>query len=497
MNKRQRKKRNKAVEERLRGENEKLRQECARLEKERVRLEQEQARLEKENARLQERLSKLEGRLGQNSRNSSRSPSSDPPWTPEPPPKPGSGRKPGGQPGHEGHQRALVPESEVSKIIAVKPAQCRDCGAALRGEDPAPHRHQVAEIPKIKPSITEYQLHALCCDRCNTITTAGLPQGVPSGAFGPHAVAIASLLTGFYRLGRRSAVEALGDLFGLPISLGSITACEEIASAVLAQPVSEAQAHVKEQSVKQADETSWFEGISRKRVWLWVAFTQQVTVFLIRASRGTDIAKELLGQTLGVLVTDRWCGYTWWPLRWRQLCWAHIKRHFQAFVDAGGQAGRIGQALLVEEKILFEWWHRVRDGTLARSTFRTYTIALRRRVKALLLQGSVCGHGKTQATCRELLKLEPAMWTFVRLAGVSPTNNASERAIRRGVIWRKLCFGTHSEAGSRFAERMLTVTATLRQQKRGVVDYVTSSIEASLRDERPQSLLPMTAAKVA
>lgn len=478
--------------------NRQLEKQVNALAEEVARLRQENIELRAENMRLKVRVSELEERLGQNSKNTSKPPSSDPPWRPPPPPKTRSGRKPGGQPGHKGHQRELVPEADVDEIIPVKPTQCRDCGAALHGEDPAPHRHQVAEIPKITPNITEYQLHALCCGRCNTVTTADLPPGVPCGAFGPHAVAITSLLTGFYRLGRRSAVEALGDLFGLHISLGSITACEQITSAVLAEPVAEAQDYVKGQPVKQADETSWFEGTSRTRVWLWVAFTEQVTVFLIRASRGTDSAKELLGQTLGVLVTDRWCGYTWWPLRWRQLCWAHIKRHFQAFIDTGNkEAGSIGQALLVEEKILFEWWYRVRDGTLARSTFRTYTIALRRRVKALLLRGSVCGHGKTEGTCRELLKLEPAMWTFVRLAGVSPTNNASERAIRRGVIWRKLCFGTHSEAGSRFAERMLTVTATLRQQKRGAVDYVTSGIEASLRGERPQSLLPRMAAKAA
>ena len=462
-----------------------------------ARLRQEKAELREENLRLKARVSELEERLGQNSRNTSQPPSSDPPSLAPPPPKTGSGRKPGGQPGHKGNQRELVPEAEVDEIIPVKPTQCRDCGAALRGEDPLPRRHQVAEIPQIKPRITEYRLHALCCGQCNTVTAASLPEGVPPGAFGPRAVAIVSLLTSFYRLGRRAAAEAMQDLFGLRMSLGSVTACERIASTVLTGPVLEAQAYVKRQHVKQADETSWYEGSARKTVWLWVAFTQEVTVFLIRASRGTDVAKDLLGQALGVLVTDRWCAYTWWPLRWRQLCWAHLKRHFQAFVEAGGKAGRIGGALLVEEKLLFEWWHRVRDGTLARSTFQVYTVALRQRVRALLRRGSICGHRKTQATCRELLKLEPAMWTFVRLTGVSPTNNASERAIRRGVIWRKLCFGAHSEAGSRFAERMLTVTATLRQQGRGVVGYVTNCIETSLRGERPQSLLPMTAAKLA
>lgn len=477
--------------------NRQLEKQVKALAEEVARLRQDNVELRQENLRLKARVSELEERLGQNSRNTSKPPSSDPPSLAPPPPKTGSARKPGGQPGHKGHQRELVPEADVDEIIPVKPTQCRDCGAALRGEDSAPRRHQVAEIPQIKPRITEYQLHALCCSRCNVVTVAGLPQAVPPGAFGPRAVAMVSLLTSFYRLGRRAAAEAMQDLFGLRMSLGSVTACERIASAVLTGPVLEAQAYVKRQSVKQADETSWYEGSARKTVWLWVAFTQEVTVFLIRASRGTDVAKDLLGQALGVLVTDRWCAYTWWPLRWRQLCWAHLKRHFQAFVEAGSKAGRIGGALLVEHKLLFEWWHRVRDGTLARSTFQAYTVALRQRVRALLRRGSLCGHSKTEATCRELLKLEPAMWTFVRLAGVSPTNNASERAIRRGVIWRKLCFGTHSEAGSRFAERMLTVTATLRQQGRGVVGYVTNCIEASLRGERPQSLLPMTAAKLA
>lgn len=402
-----------------------------------ARLRQENAQLREENQRLKARVAELEGRLGQNSRNSSKPPSSDPPSTPPPAPKAGSGRKPGGQPGHPGHQRELLPEADVDETIAVKPTQCRGCGAELSGEDPSPRRHQVAEIPKVKPRVTEYRLHALRCGRCKTVTTAGLPPGVASGAFGPRAMATVSLLSGFYKLGRRSAAEAMRDLFGLTMSLGSVPACERTTSAVLAEPVAEAQAHVKEQSVKHADETSWYEGSARKTVWLWVAFTEQVTVFLIRASRGTEVAKDLLGQAFGVLVTDRWCAYAWWPLKWRQLCWAHLKRHFQAFVEAGGEAGRLGQALLVEEKLLFEWWGRVRDGTLARSTFRVYAVALRRRVKALLRRGSVCGHNKTEATCRELLKLEGGLWTFIRVEGVSPTNNAAERAIRRGVISRR------------------------------------------------------------
>lgn len=457
---------------------------------------EEVARLRKENAQLKARIEELERRLNQNSRNSSKPSSSDPPWTPPKPPKPRSGRKPGAQPGHPAHQRELVPPEEVTKTIPVKPDKCEGCGAPLSGNDPNPHRHQVTAIPEIKPTVTEWQLHTLTCGRCQEETTAALPEGVPVGAFSPRTVAIASLLTGFYRLSRRTAEAMLFDLFGLKMCLGSVTASEQTTSAAVQAPVAEARDFVKKQNVKGADETSWYQGPQRSKVWLWAACTTWVTVFLIRPHRGTKEAKDLLGKAFGVLITDRWCAYLWWPLKWRQLCWAHIKRHFQEFVDAGGASARIGATLLKEQKQLFEWWRRVRDGPLARggplarSTFRVYVAPLRQRVRVLLQKGTTCGHGPTEAKCREILKLEPALWTFVRVEGVDPTNNCSERVIRPGVLWRKICFGTHSEAGSRFAERMLTVTCTLRQQGRNVVDYVTRCVEARQRGDTPPSLLP-------
>ena len=456
-------------------------------------LREENKRLRKENAQLKATIVKLEARLNQNSRNSSKPPSSNPPWTRPSSKKTSSGKKPGGQPGHEAHQRELVPPENVNEIFPIKPDQCRGCGAPLTGEDEHPHRHQVTEIPQVQPHITEYQLHTLACPQCHIETTALLPEGIPPGAFGPHLVAIASLLTGFYHLGRRSAVQAMQDLFGVRMCLGSVISCEQITSAALEPPVTEAQAYVKEQNVKNADETSWYEGVERKKVWLWVALTEQVTVILIRASRSSEIAKDLLGEVLGVLVTDRWTGYLWWPVKWRQLCWAHLKRHFQFFAEEGGKAERIGLALLDETKLLFQWWQRVRDGTLARSTFRTYVAPLRKRVVALLHEGTVCGHQKIEGMCLEILKLEPALWTFVRLAGVSPTNNAAERAIRSSVIWRKICFGTHSEAGSRFVERIMTVVCTLKQQDRNIVDYVKNCVEATMKGDRVPSLLPCAA----
>ena len=193
---------------------------------------------------------------------------------------------------------------------------------------------------------------------------------------------------------------------------------------------------------------------------------------------------------LGVVGSDRWSAYSFLSPLARQLCWGHLARDFQAFVDRGGESAPIGEALLVQVDQIFEWWYRVRDGTVKRSTFQVYISTRRGRVNALLRQGQGCAHPKTAATCWEIMKLEPALWTFVRKERVEPTNNAAERALRHGVLWRKSSFGTQSAQGSRFAERIMTVIATLRQQNRNVLDYLTTACEAALCGEAPPSLLP-------
>jgi len=432
------------------------------------------------------RLAALEARLAQTSQTSSRPPSTDPPGTRRRRRRP-SGRRPGGQPGHPGAHRALVPVARVSVLIPVTPTHCADCGRRLHGTDPLPVRHQVTEVPPMHPVVTEYHLHALAC-RCGTTTRAVLPPGVPAGAFGPRLQALAAVCTGVYHLSRRTTVELLRDLCGVPLALGSVSACEQAASQALATPVAAAHRFVQQQPVAHVDETGWRE--ARHRAWLWVAATATVTVFLVHTRRGVVAARQLLGPFAGILTSDRWTAYRRWPLRKRQLCWAHLRRHFAAFAELPGAAGRQGRALLAETDQLFAWWHRVRDGTLTRSTFHTYVRPLRRRVEARLWRGSQCRHAPTAATCRGILALAPALWTFVRVPGVEPTNNTAERALRPGVLWRKGSFGCHSPTGSRFAERMLTVATTLKQQHRNVVDYVTLACTAALRGEPVPSLLP-------
>jgi transposase len=133
----------------------------------------------------------------------------------------------------------------------------------------------------------------------------------------------------------------------------------------------------------------------------------------------------------------------------------------------------------------------VRDGTLTRRGFRqSYLGWTREEVATLLGRGAGCGCAATAGVCRELLAVEPALYTFAAVEGVEPTNNAAERALRHAVCWRKTSYGTDSAGGSRFVERVLTVVATCRQQGRDVLEYLTRTCDATVRHQSPPSLLP-------
>jgi transposase len=438
---------------------------------------------------FERRIAELEERLNKNSTNSSRPPSSDPPSVKRRPPAPPSGKKRGGQSGHSRHARPLVPPEQLRQVIDCKPPGCRWCGDPLAGDDPEPLRHQVAELPPVLPVVDEYRLHRLTCPRCRTTTCATLPPGVPAGAFGPRLRAVLSVLAGAYRLGKRPIRQLAFDLLGLSISIGMISRLERQAAAELGAPIEELREHVRNAAVAHIDETSWWQGPDK--AWLWGAVTKWVTVFTIATSRGADVARDILGSDRRkVVISDRFKSYGW--IKRRQYCWAHLDRDFQAMIDRGGEAAEVGRLLLGHSERLFDWWHRVRDGTMARATLRCYVDFMRSSFRADLRRGLDCGCAKTAGTCRELLAGETHLWTFVRVVGVEPTNNDAERALRHGVIYRKLSGGTESETGSRFVERMLSVVATCRQQDINVLDYLTRCYQAHLDGKPAPSLLPST-----
>src|SRR3954467_12099875 len=438
---------------------------------------------------LEQRIADLEERLGKNSTNSSKPPSTDPPSVKRRPPAPASGKKRGGQPGHRRKARSLVPPEQLRQVFECKPPRSRWGKAALAGDAPEPIRHQVAEVPPVLPVVDEYRLHRLKCPRCRTSTCATLPPGVPQGAFGPRLRAILSVMAGAYRLGKRPIRQLAFDLLGLSISVGMICRLERQSADELEAPVEELRDHARRAAVAHIDETSWWQG--RDKMWLWTAVTRLVTVFTIAPSRGADVAKGILGTETGkVVISDRLKSYSW--IKRRQFCWAHLNRDFQAMVDRGGESAEVGRLLLGHSERLFDWWHRVRDGTMARATLRSQVAMIRFSFREDLRRGVKCGGPKTAGTCRELLAGESHLWTFVRVEGVEPTNNDAERALRHGVIYRKLSGGTDSESGSRFVERILSVVATCRQQEVNVLDYLTRCYQANLDGQAAPSLLPMT-----
>lgn len=435
-------------------------------------------------------MQELQARLAANSSNSSQPPSSDPPGAaPTRKPATPSGLRRGGQPGHPKHERRLLPPERVTQTTTLLPATCRCCGKALHGLDPAPYQHQVVDIPPLLAQAHDFWLHSLPCEDCQISTRAVLPAGVPAGCFGPRLQAMIAVCSGQYHLSKRMIAEMMGDFFDADLSLGSVANIQADTSAALAAPVAEAAAHVREQPIQHADETGWTE--ARKRAWLWVVVVSQVAVFLLDRSRGAQVARRLLGQSRqGILVSDRWSAYNWIPVEQRQLCWAHLLRHFKGFADYGEPARRIGNDLLACGKRMFDHWHRLRDGTLGRADFQQLMVPLSGEMLDLLREGGRCDAPTVAGRCREILKLEGALFTFVRVAGVEPTNNTAERAIRPAVLWRKGSFGTDSEQGSRFVERILTVVSTLRMQQRNVLDYVTGACQAHLNDQPAPTLLP-------
>lgn len=460
----------------------------AELETENTALRTQVTELQALVADLQRTVTELKARLDQDSSNSSRPPSSDPPWAKKPNKDKKKKRRRGGQPGHKGHSRSLVPVEEVNHLITHVPSGCEKCGSTTGAVTPEPRRHQVWDLPPVKPEVTEHQCFAVDC-ACGHRTWAKLPRSVPSGAFGPTVMAVVALLAGTYRISRRGVVQLCADLFGLEVSLGAVSKMEGKVTGVLAGPANEAADFVRKQQIVGMDETSWCE--AKGKAWLWTATTPLVTVFRIARSRGAKVAKEMLGgEWKGLLITDRWKSYAWLTGLCRQVCWAHLIRDFRGMKERGGRGSRIGGQLLDQAKLMFRWWHRVRDGTMTSHAFKLRLARIRVRVEELLRAGEQCTGTRTAGMCREIRKEGAALWNFAYVEGAEPTNNASERAIRPAVLWRKGSFGTDSERGSRFVERMLTVTTTLRQQKRHVLSYIVAACEADLRGDIAPSILP-------
>jgi transposase len=347
--------------------------------------------------------------------------------------------------------------------------------------------HQVVEVPPISPEVTEYLLHSVTCD-CGKTTRAELPAGVPRGMFGPRLLALIGLLVGSLRTSRRDVVALLSDLLGVRISLGALSQAEAQVSEAIAAPVEEARVHVSQEDRKNVDATGWRQRSEART--LWTIATKLVVVFGI-ATDGTRAGlRGLFAAVRGILSSDRGTQFGFWAMKQRQICWAHLIRKFASFAERAGPAGQLGEALLLLSQTMMHAWHEVRDGTRSRAGFRRLIKNLAPVIEGHLQRGVQLGVRGVSGSCADILEHRLALWTFAHHDGVEPTNNDAERALRAFVLWRKTSFGAQSDRGSRFAARIMTVTQTLRRQKRQVLTYLTDACQAALVGRQTPSLLP-------
>lgn len=448
------------------------------------------AELEAALAKALARIEALEARLSQSSSNSNQPPSKDTPEQrrarekSEP-----SGRKRGGQPGHKPRQREMLPAEKVSRVEDHRPDECERCGSSLQlVDDAGALRHQVVDLPEIQAEVTEHRLHATECEECGHRTRAVLPGGVPRSMFGPRLLALIALLTGSCRVSRRQTVMLLHDVLGIRVSLGALSEAEQRVSEAVAPAVEEAMGFARAQPVKHVDATSWATAGAYRS--LWTISTALVTVFVIARDGTAGTVRGLLGRARGLLISDRAKVFGFWTMKRRQICWAHLVRKFAGFVERKGTGSQIARELRDTAELMFHHWHRVRDGTMSRRQFQRWMIPVRERVEWLLGRGVGLAVRGFSGTCADILEHREALWAFVDRPGVDPTNNLAERDLRPFVLWRKDSGGTQSERGERYAERVMTVTHTLRKQGRSVFLYLHRACANHLYSNPPESLLP-------
>ena len=446
--------------------------------------------------RLEEQVRELTARLGQDSSNSSRPPSSDPPWKPRPK-RESRGGKRGGQRGHPGKTRELVPEEALAALHWHDPGRCA-CGVDLSGEPVAEHlpprRHQQWELPEPQPLVTEDRCRAKVCPACGKEAWGKLPPGVGTSGQGPRLEATIGLLTGAFRMSRGNAALLLREVWGIPICKATVSQVERRLTAALAAPLQEIATALGRAWTLHVDETSWFEG--GKRLWLWLAVSAEAVLCRIDAERSREAFGRLLGLKDGKpggldpprLVTDRYGAYLSWPADRHQHCNAHILRDLEGAAERGAAGAAFARDRLREA---FGHWQRFKRQEIDRETLQRDTAGVQPGLLAALRLGEAQGDRKFRGVCRTLQAEWDRMWLYLEAEGVEPTNNAAEQAIRPAVLWRKTSYGSQSERGRRYAEAMLSVTHTARKNGINVLRFLTEASRAALTGA-PAPLLTRT-----
>lgn len=469
-------------------------------------IEQQQAIIAKQQVEileLQQKLLELQEFVGLNSKNSSFSPSQKPPK--------GNGklrklgqRNRGGQKGHQGTHREALPDEDIDTFIPCKVPEVCSCGATLEpGEDFVPHQQYA--LPKLKLTTIQYQRQKAVCPKCSQTVIAPLPAGVATGLLDTHLLSLAGVLATEYKLSKQKLSNLFQQLFGLKLAASTFSHQERYLQRALNLPYAQLKAFLRKQAFQYIDETSFRQGNAdgqnpdEKQSWLWVQVSEQVTAFTLALSRGQNVLQALLGDEFeNLVVSDRFSAYDTLSAQQRAVCWAHLSRDFQRIAERSSVAGELGEALVCLASKMFTTRSRYLDGELSKAEMTEQMEKIRNDLIELLEYGSGLGgqgrseNARSARTCQRILKLEPCLWRFLEHEGLEPTNNGAERAIRPAVTQRKVLYGTQSERGSRFQERMHSVLATCKQQGRNAVEYCTQALNAHFGLGQAPSLLPST-----
>lgn len=439
-------------------------------------------------AALTKQVEELTELLNRNSSNSHLPPSSDGPGSPPRNERAARNRrkaerrKRGGQKGHRGSHRELLPAEQVDTFHELYPDACLGCARPLpKVFDAAACRHQQLDVKDCRPHLTEWRRHEVQCPHCRAWTRAPYDRAViPSSAFGPGLAARVALLTGAYHLSRRKAQRLLQELLGITVSVGAVSAMEKRASAALEAAHAEALAQVQCAEVKHSDATTWTR--AGQLMSLWTVATTAATVYQIFADGCRDTIKPMFGALIGLLVSDRAIVFDFWVMKMRQICHAHLLRKYVGFSERDGPAGAIGRELLELTLLMFDYWHGFKSGLLTRQELQYWMRPVIRDIERALQRAVVANIPRMSGSCANILAHRDALWTFLERDGVEPTNNHAELELRDFVLWRRRSFGSQSERGERFAERVMTTVRTARKQGKDVLDFLVRSLTAHMHD---------------
>jgi transposase len=445
-------------------------------------------KLEDDNKKLSHENKELKERLKTNSSNSSLSPSKD--LKRKKKNKKPSNKKSGGQKGHQGHFRELVDSNQVDSVVRCQLPDLCVCGGIIDSKEDF-QRHQVYELPPIKLSLTEYQLAKGCCLNCNQNHVAPLPEGITWGITGPKLTAFMSHLVSKYQLSRRELKEFLKEHYDFNLSLGSVFNKQKIVNSALEAPTIELLAAIKESRNINVDETS--HNRDGKKQWMWSLASSTIAFFSITGSRGKKVLKSLMGDYHYVVTSDRYAAYNYFDSDKRQICWAHLKRDFTRLSEKDDKVcSRIGKNLLSCETELFRVWHEFKQLKITRDELLRQSQPIRQRVGEFLEQGSYTDPLlKIARFCKNLLESFNALWTFLSVEQVEPTNNHAERCLRPTVTWRKKYFGTRSDYGSEFVARSASIKMTCQLQSKNTFQFLQQTLQSYFAKKQAPSLLVM------